>query len=285
MDIYREYDDETLHKIQQLELDIMRDFNYLCDKYNIDYFGGGGTGIGAVRHGGFIPWDDDIDLGLVRKDYEKFIEVAQKEFSHKYNIINAEIDPRYPFMSTRWMLKDTEFREEALKDYPGELGIFLDLFCYDNVADDEKAMKRQVVSAWFWGKLLILRYIKSPVLGFHGFKKMLVLFCCGIAHYGMKLFHVSPKFLYRQAMKHSKKYNNVETKRVGHFFDPTPFTSIMEVGQVFPTRVMDFSGVPMRFPCKLEEYLDRRFGDYMKLPKEEDRHNHPPYRLDFGKYQ
>ena len=71
--LYREYDEETLKKLQAIELEILKDFNDLCDKYDIDYFGCGGTAIGAVRHGGFIPWDDDIDVGLLRKDYEKFL--------------------------------------------------------------------------------------------------------------------------------------------------------------------------------------------------------------------
>ena len=79
--LYREYDSETLKKLQTLELEILRDFNDLCDKYDIDYFGCGGTAIGAVRHGGFIPWDDDIDVGLLRKDYDKFMKVAADRLS------------------------------------------------------------------------------------------------------------------------------------------------------------------------------------------------------------
>ena len=76
--LYQEYDQVTLKRLQQMELEILRDFQDLCERHNIDYFAGGGTAIGAVRHKGFIPWDDDIDVNLVRKDYERFLKYARK---------------------------------------------------------------------------------------------------------------------------------------------------------------------------------------------------------------
>ena len=76
----REYDNITLKKLQNVELEILKDFIKLCDKHNIDYFGIAGTGIGAIRHKGFIPWDDDIDIALRRNDYDKFIKVVKEEF-------------------------------------------------------------------------------------------------------------------------------------------------------------------------------------------------------------
>ena len=174
MPLYKEYDELTLRKLQEIELGILKDFVDLCNKYKIDYFGCGGTAIGAVRHGGFIPWDDDIDIALPRKDYEKFLKVAEKEYGDKYRVINTRKDPRYPLTTTRWMLNGTKFKEDALKDIPCELGIFLDLYCFDNIADDDKEMKKQAYAAWFWGKLLILRSIPRPVLYFGGWKSKLV---------------------------------------------------------------------------------------------------------------
>ena len=74
--LYKEYEKEALEKLKQIELEILHDFQDLCERHNIEYFAGGGTAIGAVRHKGIIPWDDDIDVNLRRKDYEKFLKYA-----------------------------------------------------------------------------------------------------------------------------------------------------------------------------------------------------------------
>lgn len=102
---------DTLQKLQNMELEILRDFQDLCDRHNLDYFAGGGTAIGAVRHQGFISWDDDIDVNLVRKDYELFLKYAKEEYSDRYEIMNAETSELYSLMSTRWMKKGTKFKE------------------------------------------------------------------------------------------------------------------------------------------------------------------------------
>ena len=82
--LYQAYDPEVLKRVQETELEILRDFIDLCDRHEIDYFGVGGTAIGAVRHQGFIPWDDDIDIGFLRKDYDRFLALAKEELSDKY---------------------------------------------------------------------------------------------------------------------------------------------------------------------------------------------------------
>ena len=145
----REYDNITLKKLQNVELEILKDFIKLCDKHNIDYFGIAGTGIGAIRHKGFIPWDDDIDIALRRNDYDKFIKVVKEELSDKYTILNAEENENYPLMTTRMMKKGTKFREYALKDIDCELGIFLDIYSFDNISDDPKEFAKQAREAWF----------------------------------------------------------------------------------------------------------------------------------------
>ena len=125
--LYKEYDEKTLHRLQQIELEILRDFDELCTENGLSYFGCGGTAIGAVRHHGMIPWDDDIDVGLLRKDYEKFLRIArQKKWRRKYKVVNAATMENYPLMTTRWCKKGTKFKEDALKNIDGDLGIFLD---------------------------------------------------------------------------------------------------------------------------------------------------------------
>ena len=284
MPLYKEYDEETLKKLQKVELEILQDFADLCEKYKIDYFGCGGTCIGVMRHGGYIPWDDDIDIAMARKDYEKFLKAAKKEYPGKYRIVNARTEKNYPLTTTRWVLNGTKFKEDCLKDVDIDLGIFLDLFCFDNAADDSKEMKKQGWISWFWSKLLILRFIPDPVLYFDGFKKTLALACCRLAHFFLKVFRVSPRFLYRKAEHAAGKYYRQDTKKMAYFFDPTPFTSVVDKEEIYPTVKMDYNGVTIRFPKNTDAYLSKRYGDYMKLPPEDKRHNHPPFELDFGPY-
>ncbi len=281
--LYREYDEKTLKKLQKTELEILKDFDELCRENGLSYFGGGGTAIGAVRHKGMIPWDDDIDVGLVRKDYVKFLRIAkQKKWREKYNVINAETMENYPLMSTRWCKKGTKFKEDALKTLDGDLGIFLDVYCFDNIPDNELLMKIHGWRSWFWGKLLILYWLDEPVLYFDGFLGKAVTGICKGVHLGMRGLHISPRWLYRHTKRVTTCYDGKETRRVNYMHDPRPFISIMNKSDIFPVRRMEFSGQEICVPANVEAYLDRRFGDYMTLPPEDKRHNHPPYELDFG---
>ena len=80
----RFYEPEQLVHLQKLEMEILRDFQRICDENNLTYFGFAGTGIGALRHKGYIPWDDDIDISLPRKDYEIFMHLVQEQMGDKY---------------------------------------------------------------------------------------------------------------------------------------------------------------------------------------------------------
>lgn len=280
--LYKEYDPETLQKLKNMELEILKDFQELCNRHNLDYFAGGGTAIGAVRHQGMIPWDDDIDVNLIRKDYELFLKYAKEEYNDKYEIMNAEESELYPLMSTRWMRRGTKFKEEGFKDLDLNLGVFLDVYCFDNVPDDDKKMRKQGRKVWFLNKLMILKAVEKPVLYFGGWKAKFVYFASYIVHHLMNIFHISNRFLYTQVKKELTKYNGEKTQRIAYYFDPTPFTSVIRYDDTFPTRVVPFDNGEMRVGNHVERYLERRFGDYMTLPPEDKRHNHPPYEFDLG---
>lgn len=281
--LYKEYDRETLEKLQKIELEILKDFDDLCRKHGLTYFGCGGTAIGAVRHHGMIPWDDDIDVGLLRKDYEKFLRVAKKKkYREKYAVINARTMENYPLMTTRWCRKGTKFKEEALKNIEGELGVFLDIYCFDNIPDNEILMKIHGWRSWFWGKLLILYWVDEPVLYFGGSLGRAVTFTCKTVHNALHLMKVSPRWLYQRAKRVSGCYNGQETKRANYLHDPKPFISIVEKKDIFPVQRMPFDGQEICEPADVDAYLSKRFGDYMTLPPEDKRHNHPPYELDLG---
>ena len=150
--LYKEYEPEVLKKLQRAEVEILKDFDELCQKHGIDYFVCGGTAIGGVRHQGFIPWDDDIDLGMTREHYEHFLEVAEQEYGEKYKIVNADTNPDFPVTLTKWYRTGTVFRNEEMINLDLHIGIAIDIFCFDNVADELPKFRRQAMRALDLGK-------------------------------------------------------------------------------------------------------------------------------------
>ncbi len=278
----REYDDITLKNVQELELRILRDFLSVCEEQGLTYFALAGTGIGALRHKGFIPWDDDIDIGLPRKDYEKLILVFKEKFGDKYIIGNAEHMKNYPLMTTRIMIKGTKFIEETLKNVKCELGIFLDVYAFDNVSNDDKKMKKQAHSAWFWSKILILRHISFPVLPFSGLKKKIAHLICAIAHFVLVLFRISPQWIYKKCKSASCMYNDIDTDRMAYLCDTSPYINMISRKKSFPLQELEFEDIKLKFQKDLHEQLTFIYGNYMEMPPVEKRKNHFPYCLDFG---
>lgn len=280
----KEYDEITLKKIQSLELSILRDFVSICKKYNLTYFALAGTGIGALRHKGFIPWDDDIDVALPRKDYEKLLQIFEEQYPQKYTICNAEHFENYPLMTTRIMIKGTKFIEHTLKNIDCELGIFLDVYAFDNISDNNRVMKKQAQKAWFWSKLLILRQIAFPVLPFTGFRQKIIHTICAIVHFILVICKIPSHWIYNKCKKACCQYNNIETDRLAYFCDTNPYTNIISHRESFPLIELDFEDIKLNFPKNIDEILKNMYGNYMQLPPIEQRKNHYPYCLDFGDY-
>lgn len=278
------YEPEVLAQLQKIEMDIVRDFVRICKEHNLVYFGYAGTGIGALRHKGYIPWDDDIDISMPRKDYEKFLRIVQEEMGDKYYVLNTDTDDNYPLATTRLCLRGTVFREQVMKDVDCKWGIFLDLYALDNAADGWLAYHWQMWTAWFWGKLLILRIMPRPYLYVRGFLAKIVTGACIATHHVMKFFHISPKWLLRRREKANQRYNNRETKRMAYFCDPLPYTNTFSKTDIYPLRELPFEDITLPFPNNLEELLTKMYGDYMTPPPPERRKTHYPYELDFGPY-
>jgi lipopolysaccharide cholinephosphotransferase len=278
------YDERTLKTLQAILLKMLEDFDALCERHGIDYFIVGGTALGAVRHGGMIPWDDDIDVGMNREAYDAFQRVRDPAFNDRYVLLNPETDSRCPFPSTRWQLRGTVFRETCYRDVPLPLGIFLDVYCFDRIPDDPAAMRRQAWTAWGWGKLFVLRQVKQPALYFGGARAAVARLGCQLGHAVLAGLHVSPRALYRQASAAARRHRADAAGRIAFLFDPRPFTSMVRVEDIYPTRRIEFHGMRVKGPNRIEAYLSRRYGDYLRVPPVNQRHQHPPQELDFGPY-
>lgn len=281
----KEYDRSTLIKVQQLELGILKEFSEICQKHNWDYFVIAGTALGCVRHKGFIPWDDDIDVGMPRKDLNQFLEYVRKNLSHKYLIINAETYENYPLMTTQLALKGTSFVVDYFKNLDIPFGIYLDIFPFDNACDDDKKLRNQGLKTWFYNKLQILRNIPAPYVSATGTKKKIIHAITYTVHYLLVMLGISGRSLYQKALAASTMYNNEDTHRFSHFASTKYNTYILDKNKIYPLQALAFEGITVWGPSDTANHLKKTYGNYMELPPIEKRKNHLPYKLDFGKYK
>ena len=142
--MYKVYDDKTLKKLHKVEIEILDEIVRICKKHNIKYSLFAGTMLGAVRHAGFIPWDDDIDVGMLRSDYEKFIKIAHEELDSKFSLDCFEYNKKYHLGFAKIKKNGTIFDEEASHHMDNHKGIFVDVFPVDNVYDN---IKRSYINA------------------------------------------------------------------------------------------------------------------------------------------
>lgn len=278
------YKESDLKKIQNLELDILKEFIIFCDKHKLTYFLIAGSALGAVRHKGFIPWDDDLDIGMPRKDYEKFLTIAETELTDKYYIINAEKYDTYPLLTTQLALKGTRFVVENFKTLNIPFGIYLDIFPFDNMCDNNNKAVRHARKTWFWGKVQVLSCIPKPYVSFKGFQRSCIWTITTAVYYLMKLLHIHPNKLYKKAKRLSVQFNGQNNKRINFFCDTNCLSNIIKLKELYPLKKGMFEGVEVNLPNKVEAHLTRLYGDYMVMPPAEKRKNHYPYVLDFGEY-
>ena len=130
-------DNLQLAKVHLVQLEIANEVKKICENYKIKYFLIAGTLLGAVRHRGFIPWDDDLDMGMLRKDYIKFLKIARKELDDKYYLESWKVASGYGLPFTKIRMNGTKYIERNSKDVNCHLGIFIDIFPFDNVPDNK----------------------------------------------------------------------------------------------------------------------------------------------------
>lgn len=280
--MYKQYDKDVLKKLQNVQLEILSDFIDICEKNNLDYFLVFGTALGAVRHKGFIPWDDDVDVGMLREDYNKFLEIAKMQLSNKYEILTPLTNKEYACSVTHFEKKNTSFIPETSKDLKCNMGINIDIFAFDNIADEKFKKNVQAKKAWFLGRLLFLRGTAHPIIPIKGIRGEIAKIICVIAHYILVIFNISAPFIYKKLLKVSKKYNNISTEYVTCFEDFAPINDMIRRKDIFPLKKIKFENLEVNVPNKNHELLTGMYGDYMKIPPKDKRINHCPYVLDFG---
>ena len=129
-----ELTEKDIKEIQQVLLDIIKDLDNIFKANNLRYYLGGGSALGSIRHQGFIPWDEDLDINMPRKDCEKLVEIfkSNKEINEKYYLCENSYDNEFDVNYLRIKLKGTSFKEYLYKDYSKD-GVFIDIFPVENM--------------------------------------------------------------------------------------------------------------------------------------------------------
>lgn len=279
MSCCQKYDKKTLNKLHKVETEMLKDINKICEKYNIKYFALDGTGIGALRHKGFIPWDDDIDLRFLYEDAIKFREYVEKDLSDKYYFIDR-YNTKLPITFMKMCKKNTVFQDESAYYLGVEPGIFIDIFPLVYVSDDKKEREKKLKKSWFLFKLGTLAELKKPSISFHGLKANICLFICYVIHYLLKIFGISSKKLFDKGENIAK--SKEKTNTIASLNTVRINTSIFNLTDIFPVKKVKFEDTYVFVPSKVEKLLTEYFGNYMELPPVTDRHNHFPKKLIFN---
>lgn len=275
------YEPEVLERIQNLEKEMLADFSRICKENHLTWFAIGGTLLGAVRHKDMIPWDDDIDLAILRRDYIKLKKIIKKDYSDKYMILDADENDHYPLMTGQFTLKGTRFVTEQLRNIPCDFGIFLDLFPFDTLHPDRKTREKHMKHAWAIGKIRILREIGAPYVAGKGLKKNIIMAVCRIGHIGLSVLRLNRRKLYLACRHWCRIDEGTNSGIYGFSCDTMPFDNMIRKEDLEPILEVPFGNGTIQIPTGYDELLREQYGDYMQLPPMEARKNHKPAILQF----
>lgn len=263
--------DITLRKVQKVELEILDIVHKVCVENQLKYSLAYGTLIGAVRHQGFIPWDDDIDICMPREDYEKFLEIWPKYKFEDYILQNIETDEDFTQNFTKIRKNHTTFLQPKEEQYKYHKGFFIDIFPGDRVPDSK--IKQQFQFFNMAVNLLYSRKFKS------GSSSKII----SIVENILFLFPKSIQKKYRKISENRMKKYNSNSNYQYVFASTINETKIYYPSDIFENLVLvDFEGSQFYIFKDYDNCLRIQYGDYMQLPSEKERvWTHTPQIVDF----
>ena len=152
---------DNIDLLHQVDMEIVKEVVRICDQYGLMYYMLGGTMLGAIRHKGFIPWDDDVDLDMPRNDYEKFLEIASDELSSHLKIVNYRTDPKYQYYITRVLDTQTKVIEERIGNDSKYTHASIDIFPIDGTPNNRFLRKIYFLRVLYHRALMSLCYKDS----------------------------------------------------------------------------------------------------------------------------
>lgn len=250
---------EQVRQVQSVVLHMMCDIDDYCRKKGIRYYLSGGTCLGAVRHHGFIPWDDDADLMMPRPDYERFIRSFGKECGKRYGCMSLRTDPDWHRPASRVWDKRTTVRAKMFDEKT--IGVFIDIFPIDGLPEGKLAQRL------FYGRLKVLNVVRNASIRkdfweeekYRAAKKVLALFAR----------RVSPRRLAIRIDHIAKRYPFEDSREVGailalHYGSRETIKKELMSSAVW----IPFEGREFPVPIGYDTYLSNLYGDYMQIPKD-----------------
>lgn len=239
----------TLRKAQLRMLDILIEVDQICRRHSIPYFLESGTLLGAVRHGGFIPWDDDVDITIMRKDYPRLRKYLMEELPDTLVLQDTKSDPNYPMLLTK--IRDTKsYFEEEYTDNIKYKGIYIDIFALEKVP------------CWKWKQFLDYAYGHCVRSMHNYYSKKDKIFSSIIFPFAWLMM--------------------VITRAINHFIPSTKYSYEYgrktyvryDIKDIFPLKEIQFESGTFFAPKNYDALLKVCYGDYMQIPPEEKRRVH-----------
>ena len=248
-----------MKKVWMRQLELLSELKRVCDKYNLTYFADSGTLIGAIRHNGYIPWDDDIDIVMKRDDFEKLLRVPDTEFEYPFFLQSTYSDKNYFRGYARLRNSETTAitRTDLLCDI--NKGIFIDIFPIDNIPDDEKDFSEWKRKITVFSKFIDLgvrppekrQTIKSKLAG-------------SVCKPVVKI--VGKEKLYSKYVKLCSKYNGCDTERISYIAYSKGKPKHLWLKSDFDgTEIRKFEFSDIAVPIGYDDRLKTEYGNYMEI--------------------
>jgi len=273
------YTEEQIKKIQEIEIRNLKEIKRVCEKIGVEFFLYGGSLIGAVRHTGFVPWDDDLDIAMSRDDYMKFVKEAPKYLSDEYYLQTPYSDKKSPYFYSKLRLRGTKCIEYAHHKMNIEQGIYVDIYPIDKMPEDKEEFLRLYNEFQKTVRLFVWRQCIHPYIPADSLKRRVkngIKWCVGIA-----LRLIPHNVFVKKLDKIMTLHNDKNTNLYGNYsyFDPVNLFK-----DIYPFEKAIFENIEVNLPNQWDYHLTSRYGDYMQMPPEDERIGHKPYILEFGDY-
>jgi len=271
-----ENEGDDLRRLQLAQLQIAVEVTDLCDRHDIRYALLGGSALGARRHRGFIPWDDDMDMGMLREEFERFLDIARRELSDSLYVQYWLDDPHMGATFAKVRRNNTVMLEEGSKDTGGHKGISIDIFPFDNVPDGLAALFWKL-ELRFWKRLL--RHQMDYTI-----KKLpLPLYLADLpARLAARM--VSPRMAKRRMHQLMTRFRHRPSDQVLAVGGAYNFKKdMLKVSWLSDVTRQPFEDRHLFCPSAIDDYLSHMYGDFMALPPVEQRSaKHRIRQLEFG---
>lgn len=258
----------VLDEVKEVQLKVLKEVSDFCEKNNIKYFLAYGTLLGAIRHKGYIPWDDDIDIMMLRDDYDKFLELFN-ESNEELKVAAYELDKTFPYTFAKVFDKKTILKEDVLINY--NIGVNIDVFPMDNLPEDLYESEKLCKKLDILKKIYTLKVIKQNKN--RKITKEIILYLSKII-----FSFISIRQLVQKISNISKRYRHKPSNYVGCTVWGNSRRGRVEKGIFSNSIDANFEGHIFKVPIGYDTYLKNIYGDYMELPPLEQRKVHHSYR-------